>query len=102
MCLLSSKQLTVKRSRPNIWSLKTCENVEFISNLLSGNVLTFRALSLRRITTVLFVYQGVVSRHKKFLRIDFSLSLMFRHRVIRLCKVIWKYGFDSDSEENFT
>ena len=45
-------------------------------------MLTFRALSLRRITTVLFVYQGEVSRHNKFLKIDFNFPLMIYHRKI--------------------
>ena len=75
-CLLFWKQLTLKRSRPSVWSLKTCDNVGFISNLLSWNVFTFRALSLRQITMVLFVYQGLVSRHNKFSKIDFLLTVM--------------------------
>ena len=41
----------------------------------------FRALSLRRITTALFVYSGVVSRHKP-LKIDFPLTLMVYDRKV--------------------
>ena len=79
---LSSKQLTLERSTPNIWSLKTCGKVGFLSDLLSWNLLTFRALSLRRITTALFVSSGVVSRHNKSIKIDFPPSLMIYHRKI--------------------
>ena len=37
---------------------------------------------MRRITTALFVYQEVVSRHNKFFKIDFSLSLVVYQRKI--------------------
>ena len=67
---------------PNIWSLKTCTKEGFLSNLLSWNVLMFRALSLKRITRVLFVYSGVVARHNKSMKIDFPLTLMVYHRKI--------------------
>ena len=42
----------------------------------------FQALSLRRITVALFVYQGVVSKHNKLSKIDFPLplTLMVYHR----------------------
>ena len=58
VCWLSSKQLTTKRLTPNVWSLKSCEKVGFLSNVLSWIVFSFRALSLRRITTEPFVYSG--------------------------------------------
>ena len=45
-------------------------------------MLTFRALSLRQITTALFVYLGVVSRHDISMKIDFPLNLMVYHRKI--------------------
>ena len=46
------------------------------------NVLTFRALSLRRIATALFGYSSVVSRHNKSIKIDFLVTLMVYHRKI--------------------
>ena len=39
---------------------------------LSWNVLTFQAFSLRRITTALFVYSGVVSRHEDWFSSNFD------------------------------
>ena len=95
VCWLSSKQLTVEWLTPNVWSLKTCEKVGFLSNSLSWNVLTFRALSLRQITAALFVYSGVVSRHNKSMKIDFPLTLMVYHRkLVHLSKnkMLWQIG----------
>ena len=53
-----------------------------LSNLLSWNVLTFGAFSLRRITTALFVYSVVVLRQNKSMKIDFPLTLIVYHRKI--------------------
>ena len=60
------------------------------------SVSTFRALSLKRIKAVLFPFSEVVSRQKKFLQVNFPLTLLVYRRkigiIIKKIKMRWPIG----------